>query len=497
LHISRPFLGASLLTAALAVGGVRPANAQALPFLAPGDAGLRHEVQLDADNGEIPLTTTWPVPTFDVPADQRDALRNHNQPGSGTDAGWFMTAARDPTKIRTFTDTARNNSAGVQAGWAASDYAGGAIRLSYNTNSADGMKIQLDGTYAAWRFGNWWVTAGQQDRWWGPGWDSSLILSSNARPMPGIGLERASSQVESWKGFRWLGPWHLVTFLNHMENHRADFNNTLFGGMRFTFAPVHGVEIGLSRTAEFCGQGHRCGPSTLFDVLIAKSNRRVNPIVDNDPSQAALLAQKQSAQFIATDVRWHIGDSPIALYWQQLGMVFDDKNLRPRQTLQLAGLEFASRSILDGRFRGFIELTDTACGDVSFSKTDQAAYGCAYEKDTWRAGYRYRGRPIGDSMDRDGVRVTLGGLYTDTQARNWELRLRHLQLNRGNIAQVGLVPDPVSLVAARLWNAEFDVAGDYKGFRYAIGVGGDHGGPVTERAQFTARAFVNLSHAWE
>ena len=24
------------------------------------------------------------------------------------------------------------------------------------------------------------------DRWWGPGWDGSLILSNNARPIPAI-----------------------------------------------------------------------------------------------------------------------------------------------------------------------------------------------------------------------------------------------------------------------------------------------------------------------
>ena len=205
----RPTLVVTLaLTAALTAGYRQQASAQALPFLAPGDGGLRHEVQLGADNGEIPLSTTWPIPTFDLPADQRDALRGYNQPGSGSDAGWFMTSTTNPGKLRTFTDSARANGAGVQAGWAAGDYAGGAIRISYNTNPAEGMTYQLDGTYAAWRMGNWWITAGKQDRWWGPGWDSSLILSSNAPPSPGPQTPRSSvftSSVtvkQSWHSIR-------------------------------------------------------------------------------------------------------------------------------------------------------------------------------------------------------------------------------------------------------------------------------------------------------
>ena len=48
--------------------------------------------------------------------------------------------------------------------------------------------IQLDGSYISARLGNWSTTFGQVDRWWGPGWDGSLILSTNARPIPAISL---------------------------------------------------------------------------------------------------------------------------------------------------------------------------------------------------------------------------------------------------------------------------------------------------------------------
>ena len=479
----------ALLATLLAPTG---AMSQALPFQAPGDSRLRHMVELDADDDRTPLTTTWPLPSADLRSDERDTMRGYNQPGSATDAGWFLSGAAKPTRLRTFSDTPREKGeAGLQAGWAAGDYAGGAIRLSYAFSPQDGMHYRLDGTYVAWRVGNWWLTAGVQDRWWGPGWDGSLILSNNARPMPGLGLERNSSVPFQSKLLRWLGPWRLVTFVDHMENHRADFNNTLFWGARFSFKPANSLEFGLSRTAEFCGKGRPCGLGTVWDMLTARSNRKYN--ANSTPGQNLV---KQSAQVWAGDVRWHPGDLPVALYWQELGEVFDDRNLRPRQLLQLFGVEFASRYVASGRLRAFLEFADTACGAIGLSPGDKPNFGCAYEKDTWRAGYRFRGRVIGDSMDRDGRRLTLGAIYAYAPARSWELRLRRFDLNRGNIAQAGLVPQTVTTVAERIWNAELKVDGPIGDFRYSIGVGADHGGPLGTPAKWDGRAFLTVSRDW-
>ena len=359
------------------------------------------------------------------------------------------------------------------------------------------MHYRFDGTYAAWRWGNWWLTAGLQARWWGPGWDSALILSSNARPMPGLGLERASALAPESKWLRWIGPWRVVTFLSRMENGRADFDHPFFWAGRLTIEPVAGLQLGLSRTAELCGKGRKCGLHTFFDTLIARSNRQINSLENGGgvptPDQ---IQQKLSAQRIATDVRWHPGQLPIALYWEQYGEVFDSGNLRPRQVLQLFGIEYASQHVLDGRLRSFLEFSGTACGEIGFSSGDRPGFGCAYEKDTYRAGYRYRDRAIGDSMDRDGRRFTLGFIYSDLSDRVWDLRLRHFDLNRGGIAEV-LVPHTVSTAHQKLWNGELKVDGPIGAFRYSVGLGLDHGGPVDQATAWTARGFLTLSHPWQ
>ncbi|MBK6675042.1 MAG: hypothetical protein IPG49_16920 [Proteobacteria bacterium] len=48
-------------------------------------------------------------------------------------------------------------------------------------DASDGQDIRFDGSEATARWGNWLFSANQMDRWWGPGRDGSLILSTNAR----------------------------------------------------------------------------------------------------------------------------------------------------------------------------------------------------------------------------------------------------------------------------------------------------------------------------
>jgi hypothetical protein len=467
-----------------------PARADVLPFLPAGDTRLRHEVELEADAGRMALTMAWPLPSRDVPEPERAELRSH-QPIDAQDAGWYVSGAAKPTRLRVYEDTPRENGeVGVQGGWAAGDYAGGALRLGFALKSQDEMHYRTDGSYASWRFGNWWATAGMQERWWGPGWDGSLILSNNARPMPGLSIDRASAVAPAWRGLRWVGPWRLSTFMNRYEDRRPDHGKALLWGARIDFEPIHGLQFGLTRVAQWCGSGRPCGLHTFWDALIAKSNATINNSGPNPNINA-----KPAANRVAIDARWHVGETPLALYWQEDGETFDSGNYRPRQLLQLVGAEFAAHQWMNGGTRVFLEYADTTCGAFSLNETGRPAYGCAYEKDSYPAGYRFRGRAIGDAMDRDGRRFTLGALYVDGADRTWQVRLRRIEINRGGLPLQGLTPQSVSTVPEQLWNLEPQVQGTWHGLRYDIGTGLDR----TKRLGvhgWDGRAFLNLSSNW-
>ena len=78
----------------------------------------------------------------------------------------------------------------------------------------------LDGSYIAARLGNWSASFGQFERWWGPGWDSSLILSTNARPIPALSFDRRvpSHLKRSGCPGSALGVFH--SFIGQMEDER-------------------------------------------------------------------------------------------------------------------------------------------------------------------------------------------------------------------------------------------------------------------------------------
>ena len=93
----------------------------------------------------------------------------------------------------------------------------------------DDRELRPDGSYLGMSLGNWMVSAGYLDRWWGPGWQGSLILSNNARPMPSIAIDRNESTPFDLPVLRWLGPWRLSTFMQQFESDRDYSNALLFG----------------------------------------------------------------------------------------------------------------------------------------------------------------------------------------------------------------------------------------------------------------------------
>ena len=465
--------------------GATPLYADALPFLPPGDARLRHLVQLEADEGNVPLSTTWPIPTADLPEADRTTIYSLQQPGTSGDAGWFLSGAEKPTQVRTFDDTPRENGeAGLQAGWAAGDYAGGVFHMSYAANPQDGMHYRFDDSYASFRLGNWWVTAGEQQRWWGPGWDGSLILSNNARPMPSISLDRVSAKPFESKWLSWIGPWRLTTFMGLEEYQDRQWPNPLFWGVRISARPLRDLEISGSRTAQWCRVGV-CGFHTFGNVLAGKDNAGVNVASSQQPGN----------QEIGWDLRWHLGSWPAAFYYQENGETADARTPllpRPRQTTDLVGFEFWSRTKGAGGWRAFVEWTGTTCGEFSLTASDRPNFGCAYANDLVYWGYYYRNRVIGDSLQGDGRMLTLGGVYLQTRERSWELRLRKGALNRAGVSDVNtLAPVPEGL-----WDMEAKVDGQWRGLTYSVGAGAERLSPRGAAPTTNGRLFMTISRPW-
>jgi hypothetical protein len=403
---------------------------------------LRHDLQRLNDSGatNLPLST-WPlswhdidralaeVESGDLPASALPAYLRVKQRAyrerDDIDYRLSVAAAGNPRVIRTFEDTPRDDGE-LAAGLS---LLGGRLSLRLEAtavaNPLDDEEFRPDGSYVGLALGNWLFSAGWQARWWGPGRDGSLILSSNARPAPGVALQRAETTPFESRWLSWIGPWSLTAFMNRLDDERLVNDAALFG-MRVSFRPHESLEIGLSRTAQWCGDERPCDLDAFADVLFGKDNQGVNVDPQEEPGN----------QLAGVDIRWRLPrDIPLALYMQWIGE--DTRRGGPEigSWLRQAGVEYWG-GILGLEQRTHLEIADTTCREGGFGFAESKP-DCAYEHGIYQTGYRYEGRVLGHSMDGDGRSYSLGTTVVQSDGHSWNLSLRHLELNRAGDPGLG------------------------------------------------------------
>jgi hypothetical protein len=400
-----------------------PAIGMASPWMDVGDMRLRHSVQILADATLIRVpVNTWPIMWSGAIADinrirakvltpaQRRAVayislefeRQTSQfNGSVTLA---YAEQRDPlrgvTNSRKEGQEARIDAEYVAANWAAR------IRVNQSDNPLDGDDTALDGSYVSRLWGNWAITAGAIERWWGPSWESALVLSNAARPVPSISIQRNTSEPFDIALLRWLGPWQYVGFVGQLEGDRIVKNAKLVGG-RFNFRPLRWLELGISRSAQWGGEGRAENFDSFTDLIVG----------EREPAN-----QMGGLDWRAS---WSTGLLSAELYGEFVGEDhFRILSSRGMATLGAA----ASFSIKATDVRLYVEAADTQA-----KSPRSGAYSYAYEHDIYQTGYRYRGRPIGASVDNDAKASHLGlQVYIDT-ANSLNLKYSEFELNRDSL----------------------------------------------------------------
>jgi hypothetical protein len=291
----------------------------------------------------------------------------------------------------------------------------------------DGKRFRADGSYLGVNVGNFMISAGLMERWWGPGWDGSLILSTNARPMPTITLERNYTDPFKTRLLSWLGRWRASIAIGEAEERDVAVPNVRFLAARMNFRPRPWLEFALTRTAQWCGGDRPCGWRTFTDLLIGRDNQVENGVetIDQPGNQMAGYDMRLRSPWKAL---------PAAFYVQLIGE--DEAGGLPSKFLGLLGAEVWGSSRL-GRFRLRAEYADTAC---SFSRT-APEFGCGYRNTIYPQGYAYRGRSIGHAMDNDSRMYSLGGILTRADGDTVSVTLRKVELNRdGGVHAISDVP---------------------------------------------------------
>lgn len=383
-------------------------SAMATPWIETGDSQARYHLEaLSAMGCFSGLTLTWPVNWSAVAyglSGASDACRasghavwlrarmkraeNRHRTATVTLGG----ATQEPLFKHFGSQPNGNADESIAASFTGRTYAA-RIQAQYVDDQRDHRYWRADGSYLAGRFGNWQLGAGAINRWWGPGWQSSLALSNNARPVPGIWFSRQTPYAPETPWLRWIGPWNFQVFAGQLEQDRAIPDAKLIG-MRLTFRPARFLQLGMTRLFQWGGQGRPQSLRSLGDALIGKDNGQ-NP---NSADKGNPSNQVAGFDFRAS---FPVFGVPSGFYGQAMGE--DEAGYLPSKFSGLVGID-AFTAMGPGSQRFFVEATNTVSGQI----TGKPRYNVAYEHSTYRSGFRYYGRNLATTYEGDARALSLG-----------------------------------------------------------------------------------------
>lgn len=420
------------------------AQSEGSPWIEPGSERTRHHIQSLADAGVISTpTTVWPLMWSNLKADL-DAIEPHDlskaqlwsyhylkhELRKAMNARHVEQAAHLSSQAEAISnfasDTRERYQSSIAFGYTGANVAY-RLKATYAHEPADDHTYRLDGSYLSYLAGNWAIGIGEIDRWWGPGWESSLILSHNARPTPSLYLQRNLAEPFETPLLSWLGPWQMVTFLSQLESARA-VPDTWLWGMRVNLKPLRQLDIGLSRTAQWGGKGRPSDIDTFIKLVAGRDN-----LDDYGANDSHERTQEPGNQLAGVDWRWgyQAGGLSGAIYGQFIGE--DEAGGMPSRSIGMAGIE-ASSVFGDTHTRLSLEAQNTT---VYFYDTEKRRGNVAYEHSIYQSGYRYYNRPLGSSTDNDTESVTLRGQWYFRSGHNLNLSFGRHRLNIDNSNKSG------------------------------------------------------------
>ncbi len=203
-------------------------------------------------------------------------------------------------------------------------------------------------------------------------------------------------------------------------------------------------------------------------------------------------AEEPGNQMAGFDLRWNspIGNLPYALYGQYIGE--DESGYLPAKYLSQLGLEIWHPRADGGLVQGFFEYASTTCSGNSGSGP---YYGCAYNQGRFNVeGYRYHGRSIGYTADRDAENWALGGIYSAANGMLWTATARISRLDRSIIDDVH---NTVATVPTDYDALEFGWKGRLFGERLSADLGVQAVEPYNAARDVEVFGFIGWRHEFQ
>ncbi|GGP54616.1 outer membrane protein in capsule/EPS biosynthesis locus [Shewanella algicola] len=301
------------------------------------------------------------------------------------------------------------------------------LSASVNYDPSDDKDFRFDDNYVAFIFGNWVTTFGSVAQWWGPGFDSSLHLSTNARPMQSLSVTRHNPQAFETPWLSWLGDWTLTAGVSLAEQDRYASNAALWS-FRGSIKPLKQLELGISWTAMFCGEGQECSFDSAIEAITDPQECGANDDCISNTNQMTGFDIRYADEWFGV---------PIGLYIEQTC-----ENASSATSMadcgQMLGVD-SRFSFSKQQYKVFFEYSDTMV-----NCNTESQYNCFYEHSTYQSGSRYYGRAYGSTYDSDAQTYVLGLIGQFENSHGFTSILRYAQLNKDGANRASVwAPQPL------------------------------------------------------
>ncbi len=454
------FLIAATMSLVFSTSAVAPPPVAAQVWTSTSDSQLRQDVELLKSYGIIDgPVNTWPLSWKQITRSIHDINTNEaphpahvmraiartlrKSPKNDWRISTDVRFTNEPKLVRGFGDTARGDAdTSLSLGYQNTNI-DAQVSVNYR-NDQNGDDVNLDGSYIAANFNNWSLYAGSIERWWGPGQDNTLLLSTNARPMSAIGLRRNEPKPFETKWLSWIGPWTWDMFLAHMGKERH-IPNALMVGMRLSLEPLKNFEVGLSRTMQLCGDNRPCDFKTWSKAIIAVGDLDNTGTLNEPGNQLASIDLAYSKR---------LGDKALRLYIS--GTAEDQTIFMPFQYARLLGATLSS-PVGDKGDTLTINTEWSDSGNVLAWFFGQRIRGVIYGHRIYITGHRFDGRTLGHSLDNDSKLISFTTTYDREDGSTYSLSLRSATINWDNNNKniISLSPTKYKSVEAKASN-QFD-----------------------------------------
>lgn len=300
--------------------------------------------------------------------------------------------------------------------------------------------MHLDDSYAYLFLGNWAIGIDKLNNWWGPGYSSSMILSSNPPPLAKVTFRRRQSLPFETKWLSWIGPWSFTTSLSR-GGPEVPITYPLIWLLNLSVRPLDSLQLSVSRNSIFAGEERPLNWQMFKNLVTADDNCDPNIYGEeyckkntpgNELWEVTANWNAYESLHIPTDVYLQttfndrIPSNSYLWVYDAWHSVFPKLNPPvPARTAFLAGSS-TWFSVCNQLLRLYAEFEYTHQYSYYFwGEVENNIYGGGYP-------YVYYGKLIGSTLGSDSTGYTVGGILNENDNINDSFLIRYIQLNQNN-----------------------------------------------------------------